>query len=71
MSFRIRLDDSRLLPELVDTLLRAECLARRVSETEVDVSVPHAPSPEQAERELRLYLSLWDTRYPDSGAELV
>jgi len=70
MSFRIRLDDPRLLPELVDTLRRAECEARVVDD-EVAVGVPRASSLAQAERELTIHVAVWRARYPDCRAAIV
>ena len=56
---RVRVEDSTLVPDLERHLRTAGCLARRVGRHEVAVSVPGAPSREQARREIELYLSTW------------
>jgi hypothetical protein len=70
LRFRVHLGASDLLPELVDTLERAECLVRELGLVELAVDVPRAPSADQAERELKIYLALWHARHPDAHAVL-
>jgi len=57
-AFRILISPSRLAPQLGEALGRAGCLARDGGEGVLLVQVP-APTREQAERELRLYVASW------------
>ena len=57
-AFRIRVSDSRLAPELGEALGRAGCLVQADREDVLTVQVS-APTAEQAERELRLYVASW------------
>jgi hypothetical protein len=56
---RVRIEDPTLVPDLVRYLRTAGCAAERLGRHEVAVSVPGAPSREQARREIELYLSTW------------
>jgi hypothetical protein len=71
MRFRVLLHAPERLPELVDTLTRAECCVREVGAAELAVDVPRAPDAGQAERELKIYLALWHAQHPEARAELV
>jgi hypothetical protein len=71
MRFRVRLHTPLRLPELVDTLTRAECSVRELGPAEIAVDVPRAPTAEQAERELEIYLALWRAQHPEGRAVLV
>jgi hypothetical protein len=57
-AFRILVSPSRLAPELGEALGRAGCLVRDGGEGVLLVQAP-APTREQAERELRLYVASW------------
>lgn len=57
-AFRILVSPSRLAPELGEALGRAGCLVEDGDEAALLVQVP-APTREQAERELRLYVASW------------
>jgi hypothetical protein len=70
LRFRVHLYAPDLLPELVDMLERAECVVRRLGPAEIAVDVPRAPSSDQAERELRIYLAVWDAQHPDAQTAL-
>jgi hypothetical protein len=68
---RIRVSDRRLLRDLLDLFRRAECVAEQASADTIEVYVPRAPSPEQARREVEVYLSTWQARHPDVTVELL
>jgi hypothetical protein len=57
-AFRILVSPSRLAPELGEALGRAGCLSQDGGEGVLLIQVP-APTREQAERELRLYVASW------------
>jgi Ni,Fe-hydrogenase III component G len=59
------------MSELVDSLTRAECSVRELGPAEIAVDVPRAPSADQAERELKIYLALWHAQHPDARAVLL
>jgi hypothetical protein len=63
MRFRITLT-ADLFEELVASLERSECSVQRLGPTTVAVDVPRAPTRDQAERELRIYLALWQAQHP-------
>ena len=71
MRFRVRLYNPLRLADLVDALTRAECSVRELGPVELEVDVPRAPSADQAERELKVYLALWDAQNPEARAELL
>ena len=66
----IRLSDPTLLDDLETFLLRAECSVRRAGVDRLEVEVPSAPGPEQARRELELYLAGWRARHPGAEVEI-
>jgi hypothetical protein len=70
MRFRVRLHLPLRLPELVDALTRAECSVHELGPVEIAVDVPRAPTREQAERELKIYLALWHAQHPEARAVL-
>lgn len=43
---------------------------RELGPAEIAVDVPRAPSADQAERELKIYLALWHAQHPDTRAVL-
>jgi hypothetical protein len=60
-----------LLGDLKSYLEAAECRVRKVGPATLDVTIPRAPSAEQAEREVALYLKAWQAMNPGSFARLV
>jgi hypothetical protein len=54
-------------PELVHDLCahleRADWVIRRCGDHEVEVHLPHAPSEAQAQRELDIYLAVWQAMH--------
>jgi hypothetical protein len=49
----------------------AECRVRKVGPGTLDVTIPRAPSNEQAQREIALYLKAWQAMNPRTHARLV
>jgi hypothetical protein len=68
---RIRVSDPALLEDLKDFLESAECRIRRVGPVTIDVAMPRAPSPEQASREIAIYLKTWQAMNRGSYARIV
>ena len=53
---RIRVSDQDLVEDLKTYLEAAECAVRVVGQVTLDVSIPRAPSDDQAVREIAIYL---------------
>ena len=68
---RIRVSDRGTLRDLLDLFRRAECVAEQTSADSIEVYVPRAPTPEQARREVEVYLATWQARHPEARAELM
>ena len=68
---RVRISDAILLGDLADFLETAECRVRKVGEATLDVTMPRAPNPEQARREIDIYLKTWQATHPGSYARIV
>jgi hypothetical protein len=68
---RVRISDKDLLGDLKDYPEAAECNAREVGEVTLDVSMPSAPSEDQALWEISIYLRAWTAMHPDSVARVV
>jgi hypothetical protein len=68
---RVRVSDPALLGELQRYLRSAECVAERSGENTLDVSIPRAPSDEQARREVAIYIQAWCAMNPGARAEIV
>lgn len=68
---QVRVSDPAVLPDLVEFLGRALCVAAHRRGCTLDVELPHATSPERARRELELYLAAWRGLHPGVAAELV
>lgn len=66
-AFRILISPSELAPELGEALSRSGCHVQDIGEAALLVQMP-APTREQAERELRLYVASWLAR--NEGAEV-
>jgi hypothetical protein len=67
---RIRVSDPALLDNLKDFLESAECRVRGVGSVTIDVGMPRAPSPQQARREIAIYLRTWQVMNPGSYARI-
>jgi hypothetical protein len=70
-AMRVRISDAVLLGDLTDFLKAAECRVRKVGEATLDVAMPRAPSAEQAQREIDIYLKTWQAMHPGSYARIV
>ena len=68
---RVRISDKNLLGDLKDYLEAAECSVREVGQETLDVSMPRAPSDDQALREIAIYLRAWTAMHPDAVARVV
>jgi MOSC domain-containing protein YiiM len=68
---RVQISDSVLLGDLANFLQAAECRVRKVGEATLDVTMPRAPSAEQAQREIDIYLKTWQAMHPGSYARIV
>ena len=67
----VRISDADLLDDLKADLEAAECRVHKVGQATLDVTMACGPSPEQAEREVAIYLKTWQAMNPGSGARLV
>jgi hypothetical protein len=70
-AMRVRISDAVLMGDLTDFLKAAECRVRKVGEATLDVAMPRAPSAEQAQREIDIYLKTWQAMHPGSYARIV
>jgi hypothetical protein len=52
-------------------LRAAECVAEQSGEDTLEVSIPRAPSDEQARREVAIYLQTWQAMNLGARAEIV
>ena len=68
---RVRISDAVLLGDLTDFLEAAECRVRKVGEATLDVTMPRAPSNEQAQREVAIYLRTWEAMNSGAHARVV
>jgi hypothetical protein len=68
---RVRISDAHLLEDLKSYLEAAECGVRKVGPTTLDVAIPRAPSSDQAEREVAIYLKTWQAMNPGGHARIV
>ena len=68
---RVRISNSELLGDLKNYLEAAECSVREVGQVTLDVSMPRAPSDDQALREIAIYLRAWTAMHPDAVARVV
>ena len=59
MGVRLRLSKRDLLEDLLLFLERRGCPAWQLDVDLIEVEVPHAIHPEQARKELDLYLNVW------------
>jgi hypothetical protein len=59
------------LEDLQGYLEATECRVRKVGEATLDVTMDRAPSPEQARREVAIYLKTWQAMNPGCVARIV
>jgi len=67
---RVRLSDKSYTQDLKAYLEAAECTVRKVGQGLLEVSIPRAPSEDQALREISLYLRTWQAMNPQVGARV-
>jgi hypothetical protein len=63
-AMRVRISDRARLDNLIEFLQATECRVRKIDPATLDVSMPCAPSEEQAEREVEIYLRTWTAMNP-------
>jgi hypothetical protein len=68
---QVRISNPALLPDLVEFLGRASCVAAHRRGCTLEAELPHTRGPEQARRELELYLAAWRGLHPGVVVELV
>ena len=68
---RVRVSDPALLGDLQRYLRSAECVVEQSDDDALDVSMPRAPSDDQARREVDIYLQTWQAMNPGARAEIV
>ncbi len=68
---RVRVSDPALRGDLQRYLRAAECVVERADDHTLDVSIPRAPSDEQARREVAIYIQAWRAMNPGARAEIV
>jgi hypothetical protein len=68
---RVQVSEPRLLPQLVDSLLRSDCVATRVDDRTFEVLHADAHDEHEARVELLFFLRAWANGHPDVRAELV
>jgi hypothetical protein len=70
-AMRVRVSDPALLGDLQRYLRAAQCMVEQSGEDTLDVSIPRAPSDEQARREVAIYLQAWQAVNLGARAEIV
>jgi hypothetical protein len=70
-AMQVRISNADLLEDLQTYLEAAECRTRKVGLSTLDVVMDRAPSAEQAEREVAIYLRTWQAMNPGSQALIV
>ena len=68
---RVGIPDAVLRGDLKSFLEAAECRVRGVSPSTLHVVMPRAPTTEQAEREVAIYLQTWQAMHPGAYARIV
>jgi hypothetical protein len=62
---RVWISEPELLSDLVESLSRAGCHVERFSEDEIEIGSPSPLlTPDQARKEIALYLVLWRVKHP-------
>jgi hypothetical protein len=70
-AMRVRVSDPALLGDLQRYLRSAECVVEQSDDDAHDVSMPRAPSDDQARREVAIYPKTWQAMNPGARAEIV
>ena len=67
----VRISDAALLANLMVFLEATECRVREVGQATLDVTMQRAPTRDQAEREVAIYLKAWQAMNPGAHARIV
>ena len=59
-----------LVPELIEFLSRASCVAVQTHSGTIEVELPYTTDDDRARLDLRLYLAAWQGLHPEVKAEL-
>lgn len=70
MPLEVRLNEPAQLPDLVDSLLRNNCIAHSVTDDSCVVIHVHASDAEEAWRELTFFVRAWQLGRPGVAAVL-
>ena len=70
-AMRVRVSDPARLGGLTRFLEATECRVRKLDDETLDVTMPRAPSDEQAQREIAIYLRTWQAMHPGDYARIV
>lgn len=70
-AMRVRVSDPALLGDLQRYLRAAECVVELSGDDALDLSMPRAPSDDQARREVAIYLQAWRAMNPGARADIV
>jgi hypothetical protein len=63
---RVRISKPELLTDLVESLSRAGCHVERFRDNGIEIGSPSPLlTPDQARKEIGLYLVLWRVKHPD------
>jgi hypothetical protein len=69
--FRIRITDTTLLSDLLQSLHKGDCSAVRLPDGTYEVVHRHATNDREARLELAFFIRAWQTKHPGACAELV
>jgi hypothetical protein len=67
----VRISDAHLLADLKVFLEATGCRVREVGQATLEVFMERAPTRDQAEREVAIYLKAWTAMHPGSHARIV
>jgi hypothetical protein len=67
---QVTLTRPALIPELIDFLSRASCVAVQTRRGTVEVELPYTADEERARVQLGLYLAAWQGLHPEVRAEM-
>jgi hypothetical protein len=70
MPLHVRITAPELLPKLVASFLRAECVAQAVERDRLVVIHPSADDSRQAHEEVAFFVRAWQLDHPGVGVEL-
>jgi len=67
----VRISQPDHLDDLVRYLRATECTVEKHGDDLVEVSMPRAPSEDQARREVAIYLKAWQAMNPGTTADIL